>query len=544
MIKFFETKIGRILLVVLTLATLAGIGCGGFFFWYVEQPKFTDATVELGTTSVSVDAFLGRFGIGAYSRFTGDTSGVDLTKSGSYAVTLAQNGREEQVKLHVVDTTAPEAAFHKQIVMPLGYVPNAMDFVESFRDYSPVSVYFAESPVIPADYADVTVTVIVADAQGNQTREDCVLSIAWIREEISLELGGVLTKADILYDAEQDGHRLSQADIDWVNLSGIGTYEIRTGDGAGVCRVTVQDTQGPDLQLQDWHVLPGKEAALEDFVVSCEDLSGFVQVDFVTEPDVETIGRQTVQIQAKDLYGNVTTGEAALIVSTDSQAPELLGLTELNVPKHTQVDFMAGVTAKDNSGEPCEITCDADKLDLSAAGTFYVTYTATDSSGNMATARRKITVEHDQEDTWALVEELAKSLENDPEKLRDYVRGKIGYKSNWGGEDPVWFGFKNRAGNCYVHALCLDALLQYYGYETQLIWVKDKTHYWLLINLEGIGWRHIDPTPSQLHGRYSLMTDQQRLWTLSDRTWDFTAWPAALETSQTPLTGTQENDGD
>jgi hypothetical protein len=68
-------------------------------------------------------------------------------------------------------------------------------------------------------------------------------------------------------------------------------------------------------------------------------------------------------------------------------------------------------------------------------------------------------------------------------------------------------------------------LLKYNGYSTQLIWTTCQTHYWLLININGT-WRHIDPTPSSVHSRFSLMTDEQRKSTLSGRDWDRDSWPA------------------
>lgn len=541
--KFFGTKKGKILLGILALLLIAGIAFGGYELWLFGQPKFHDVTIELGTTTLGIDQFTTEYARLKRCRFASDISAIDIGKVGEYPVTLAHGKQQEQVVLRIQDTTAPKVTFRTELSKSVGYVPEAMDFVENFSDYSETTVSFAEAPVLTEDYADVTVKVIVEDAQGNKTEQECVLITAWLKTEITLELGTELTKADVLLEPERDDALIDQKDIDFINESGVGEYTILSATTGKTmeCTVTVQDTTGPDLKLRDWHVYPGTEAELEDFVVSCEDESGDVELTLLTELDFETIGRQTVQIEAKDQYGNVTTGEAKLNVSTDTEAPTLGGLTELTVPKHSQPDFMAGITAKDNVDQVCEITWDEDKVDLTKAGTYYLTYYATDSSGNVGTAKRKIIVEHDQEDTWALVEEIAAKLEDDPEKLRDYVRGNIGYNSNWGGDDPVWYGFKNRGGNCYVHALCLDALLQYYGYETQLIWVKDKTHYWLLINLEGIGWRHIDPTPSNLHGRYSLMTDAQRLSTLSGRKWDTTAWPAAeeLPKEETKTDGTE-----
>ena len=100
---------------------------------------------------------------------------------------------------------------------------------------------------------------------------------------------------------------------------------------------------------------------------------------------------------------------------------------------------------------------------------------------------------------------------------------------DWGDDDPIWYGFNNRRGNCYVHAHCLKALLDYKGYNTQFIWVTDKSHYWLIIELNG-GWKHIDATPGVYHSRYSLMNDTQRYETLvyygKNRDWDRSAWPA------------------
>lgn len=533
--KFFGSTKGKVTIGILVLLLLAGLGWGGYELWLYQQPKFRDVTIELGTDSLGIQQFTTEYARLKKCRFASDVSAIDIAKVGEYPVTLAHGKQQETVKLIIQDTTAPKVTWRETLTKPSGYVPEAMDFVENFSDYSETTVYFDQEPVLNENYEDVAVTVIVEDAQGNKVSQDCILSTAWIRTELTWELGAELTKAQILLNPEKDDALIDQADIDAINQGGVGEYTVLSAvaDRVMECVVTVQDTTGPELNLKMYHVYPGTEVKLEDFVASCTDLSGDVEMKLLTEPDIETLGRQTIQIEAKDAYGNVTLGETILIVTTDMEAPTIEGLTELSVEKHSEPDYMKGIVVKDNIDENCTVTFDESKVDLTKAGTYYLTYTATDNSGNEATGRRKIIVEHDEEDTKLLVAEIAAKLENNPEKLRDYVRGNIGYNSQWGGDDPVWYGFKNKGGNCYVHALCLDALLQYYGYETQLIWVKDKTHYWLLINLDGIGWRHIDPTPSQLHGRYSLMTDAQRQSTLSGRKWDTTAWPAAEKLEET-----------
>ena len=203
--------------------------------------------------------------------------------------------------------------------------------------------------------------------------------------------------------------------------------------------------------------------------------------------------------------------------------PVFSGLEDMEVEKYSSPDYTRGVSVRDGAGKELPFTYDASKVNPAVPGTYYVTYYA----GN-GLEKRTVVVKPDQSDVEALAAEIAAKLADDPEMIRNYVRSTIRYSHDWGGETPVWYGFQNHRGNCYVHALCLKSLLDIKGYHTLLIWTEDRTHYWLMIELEG-GWKHIDATPGRLHSRYSLMNDTQRLETLySDghpRRWDRTAWP-------------------
>ena len=67
--------------------------------------------------------------------------------------------------------------------------------------------------------------------------------------------------------------------------------------------------------------------------------------------------------------------------------------------------------------------------------------------------------------------------------------------------------------------------MEYFGYESEIIWVTNKTHYWNIIKIDGV-WYHMDSTPSRrTHNRYSIMTNAQRLETLAGRRWDESLWP-------------------
>lgn len=262
-------------------------------------------------------------------------------------------------------------------------------------------------------------------------------------------------------------------------------------------------------------------------VTAKDDRDGAVQFDYdAGEVNLKKPGTYYVTYTAQDKAGNKATEKRKVEVLADTKAPSFSGLKDISTAKNKKPDYTAGVTAKDNWDGTVDFTYDDSKVDLTKAGTYYVTYTARDQAGNKQTGRRKVTVNHDSADTKALVKQIAAGLSSDPEAIRDYVRNSIKYSSDWGGDDPTWFGFKNKKGNCYVHALCLQDLLEEKGYTTKLIWVTDKSHYWLLIKL-GDTWKHIDATPGTRHTKYSLMNDQQRLETLQGRKWDTSKWPAA-----------------
>lgn len=496
--------------------------------WYDHTVLFHDVTLELGAESLSILDFMNPSALGSQVDFVTDYRKVDLGQPGRTEITLSHGDREQTVMLTVQDTVAPSAVVEASRVVDIDNIPQAWELVSNVSDASPVTVYYAQEPVVSVDYSDVTARVIVEDSSGNKLERDCVFSYRWLRDSYTLELGETLTPEMLLMNPKRDLTLLNQAGLNRVNSGGVGEYTVTATieDREAVCMVTVQDTKGPELEVQAVHRRPGGFVTLDHYIVSASDPSGEVEVRMVgNAPDNSRKGKHTVIIEAEDKYGNVTRKETALWIGEDTTAPNIQGISNpLTIEKYAEPDFLEGVTAYDGKEGVVKVTVDTSKLDNTAAGIYYITYIARDSSGNEAAVKRKVEVEHDAEDTAALVQEIADSLPDDPEAIRDYVRETIGYNANWGGEDPVWYGFTKNAGNCYVHALCLQSLLERKGYETQLIWVTNESHYWLIIKL-GESWRHIDATPSPQHARISLMTDEERLANLNGRIWDFEKWP-------------------
>ena len=82
----------------------------------------------------------------------------------------------------------------------------------------------------------------------------------------------------------------------------------------------------------------------------------------------------------------------AVIQVVDTTKPEFKGLDDLTVSLNTTPDLKAGVEVSDNSLEKIQYKMDSKKLDTSKEGTYEVTYSAKDSSGNKTTVKRKIEV--------------------------------------------------------------------------------------------------------------------------------------------------------
>ena len=523
-------KLTYVLWVLLAVTVFVGIVL--YKQWY-DRPKFHDVTMELGQPVPPVTDFLTEYAVADQVKMVTET--VDISTVGTRNLTFRHSAKEETVRLVIADTTAPTATF-QDVSAEIGATLKPEDFLVEANDLSAITVSFAKPLTVPESYGDVTVEIRVADAHGNAITGTCKVYYVWMLHAYTLELGDTLDAADLLLNPEKDAHLLEQSQLDAVNTGSVGSYTVTSTDGSQSCQctVTVVDTTAPTLELKGVKIYKGGSAKLSDFIKSVSDLSGEVQTKLLTTLDFNKVGKQTVTVEATDAHGNVTTAETTLEIITDTTAPTFSGMSDMSVSKYSTPDYEKGVSAYDSKDGAVSFTVDTSRVNTSKAGTYYAIYTATDKSGNKATYRRKVVVNHDGDDTTALVNSIAATLPSDPEAIRDYVRSSISYSTNWGGSDPVWYGFKNKTGNCYVHALCLQRLLSAKGYTTQLIWVKNMkngrpSHYWLIINLNGV-WRHIDATPSRLHGRYSLMTDDQRYETLVSnglqRDWDRSKWPA------------------
>lgn len=428
--------------------------------------------------------------------------------------------------------------------------------------------------IVPEYTLEIGQKVTMEDLLTCEERDDAILTQEWI-DEINAAPLGTYTFESRFGDYTQVCTVTVQdtlpPELDAVDLSvylgdaveagdfiksiadGSGSYEITTSqipntNAVGTHSITIQATDNSgnsvsktvQLEVIEDHEAPvfsgissmqielGDEPSFRSGVRAIDNHDGSVDFSFDdSSVDLETLGTYRIVYSAVDGAGNRATATRSVTVNPDTTPPKFSGLSDMTVEKNSSPDYLDGVLATDRRDGEVAVTYNVDNVDLSTAGTHYITYTAEDSSGNVATARRKLVVNIDSSDVAALVSEIASGLSSNPEAIRDYVRNTVGYNSNWGGEYPVWYGFTTKTGNCYVHAACFQALLKAKGYETMLIWCENKSHYWNLVKING-EWKHMDSTPGfPAHRVYSIMNDEQRYETLNGRDWDRTAWPAS-----------------
>ncbi len=365
-----------------------------------------------------------------------------------------------------------------------------------------------------------------------ETAGECNLSINWILEEMYQELGQPLDVNRLVLGNTENESKIPQSEIDKVDTSVIGKYEIRVEyEGKEyISKIIVQDTTPPELELKNITIYDGEKiGSYTQFIKSVSDISGEPSTSLKTEIDYSKVGEQEIVIEAVDVNGNRIEKTAILTIIRDTSGPVISGLSNMSIKKNSQIDYYSGVSAVDEKYGVCEVTVDSSNVNVAVAGTYYATYISKDKEGNTTKKTRKIVVEHDQSDTDAKFEEFYSNYcaGQDIVSMANIVRTRITYEANWGGDDPVWYGLTEGKGNCYVHTMIMQRCLQKAGYTSQVIYRLDKGHYWNLVYVDGV-WRHLDSTPSLRHTK-GLLTDEQK-WNdagLDGIGWDKSLWPAA-----------------
>ena len=518
--SFLTTK--KIIITTIILIVLIII-----FFLFILPVK-RNVYIELGTKKISSKDFTRN--IPSNVKIKTDLSKIDLSKVKKYSIKIKVNGINRISTLHIVDTTKPQVKF-KDVYQYKDYKIKAEDFIENIQDESSVTTYIEKVPTIN-DFKNYPVNVIVKDKYGNITQKEVTLHIEVVKSHYTLELGDEFSLTDILYN-DEDEVNYDEEELKKINSNEIGKYTLNikyNGKNYPV-EIQVKDTKAPELKLKNVSIFWDEDKVeKEDFIDEVSDASGEVETNMEASIEYGKVGKYKVTITAKDKNGLETKKETTLSIIKDKEAPVISGVGTKTVNVGSTINFKSGVSAKDNKDGKVDFTVDASKVNTKKAGTYYATYKATDKSGNTKTVVRKIIVKKEVQrvsyssnaSKSTIVKSTASRIGNSIRAIHNWVYNNISFHSEWGGSDPVKYGLTKYRGNCYVHAMVYNALLEAKGYQAQVIWTTDKTHYWNIIKVGG-KWLHYD-TSAGYHVVFGW-NNKQRKAALNGRNWDHSKWP-------------------
>lgn len=334
----------------------------------------------------------------------------------------------------------------------------------------------------------------------------------YVEPVVVREAGSEYPSAKEFFAKDYDNVSFVTDIINTVDMSKPGDYEIRlkVEDEEFVSTLRIKDTVAPSITTKNATAFIGTEVKPEDLVESIEDATA-VTVKFLGTPDFSQPGTIEVEIEATDAGGNKATVKTMVTIEKDTEPPVISGVTNLSTTVGGSISYKKGVTVTDNLDDSVELVIDNSNVNLQKAGTYKVTYTATDASGN--TTVEEATVKVKEPDISNVTEEyinmkadeLLGKITNSSmsqyevaKAIYNWVHDNIGYYDGTPKEgyvEGVYRGLINRKGDCYTYAMTSKCLLTRAGIKNMDIEKipASSRHYWNLIDL-GDGWYHFDTT--------------------------------------------------
>ena len=427
-----------------------------------------------------------------------------------------------------VEPSGPNYAISKLRVWGTDHLPEASAFLSDNAAHKVRSATYSVLPQLKA--GDQTVAILLQMEDGSVRTEYSVLSM---REPvINLELGDETASVTSLLGNDFADAVLSQP-LSAFTTPGTYSLTVTLKDETIPFTVNVRDTVAPKLDLRSpAQFSKNQQVRPEDFIIECKDASS-VTFSFNIEPDTTENGTRTASIIATDAAGNSQTYEAVYTVTGDGNAPTISGVSDMKTISKKRVNYLRGVKATDDADGDLEVTVsEPEGFDVSKPGSYTITFTATDSAGNIATQTAVLTVVSDEKDVRTLTEEdvyrigeaMIEDLNMDPElpeekrarKVYRAVQDSMWFKDN--NDEVPWFtaaaiAINRGYGDCRNYYAYAKLLLDCAGFENMQVEhlrtsEKESRHYWNLVKING-EWYHFDTTPRKGRSDFFMLTDAQ-----------------------------------
>lgn len=430
------------------------------------------------------------------------------------------------------DTTAPVVTTRKITMYAEEYYNNGVtpeEFIEEVKDESAYTVESIPQPAIES-YGNGIYRFVVKDNAGNSTEVEAELCIINLVKKVTIELGNKLPVAtEFLYRPASEVSFVTN--MDTINVMAEGMHEITllVNGIEAVSILEIQDTIAPTLVLhpaETWLNKPLDPTAFIDFELSYDNSDAFDNA-YTAEPDWTSEGEQIITVTATDASGNSSSETTTLTVKRDTKPP-VVTVTDIDVKVGGTVSYKKAVSYYDDidSKEEMKLSIERGGVNLKEVGSYEVTYTVTDCSGNSTSVVGKINVLaeapkwEDEDAIHAKAREILDSILEDGMTDREkakaiykWTKNNIGYvnhseKGNY--IRGAYEGLFKKEGDCFVYASTAKELLTLAGIQNIDIVkaTKNPSHYWNLVYIED-GWYHFDTTPRKDKSEFFLLTDAE-----------------------------------
>ncbi|WP_318999809.1 immunoglobulin-like domain-containing protein [Mesobacillus sp. S13] len=284
---------------------------------------------------------------------------------------------------------------------------NAYDFIEG----NLTAEIELEGDVDPSKMGDYVVIYKVTDTSGNTSETSRTITVADKGEPVLTGVEDLTLEAVDSFDVLEGVAATDNVDGDLtekIEVTGTveplkpGVYVVHYSvtDAAGNTeeaerKITVVDTVGPVISGADdktinMHSAFDPAEGVEAIDVVDGDMTSNLLIYGTVNPDVK--GKYTLTYIVNDITRNETELNRTITV-IDTIKPVISGVEDLTIKMGADFDLLAGVRATDNAdGDLTEAIQINGEVDTKVKGTYTLTYTVTDTSGNSESVTRTVHV--------------------------------------------------------------------------------------------------------------------------------------------------------
>ncbi len=384
-----------------------------------------------------------------------------------------------------------------------------------------------DAPTSEPGYHEIA--LIVKDSHGTEHRHRCGYTVrSYLCDSVRIEMGNPVTVEKFINTAVDSWRQriftfedpLAVADL------GLGTHTVTVVvDGVPYTSTLIlEDTTPPQAQPVTVHITSKTSPRAEDFVAGIIDATS-VACTFKDTYDFNTTDDVPVTIVLTDEAGNVTEINALATCAVDTTPPEIHNVRDITVYVGDSPSYREGITVSDDSGEVPRLVVDNSLVNPNKIGTYEITYSAEDSSGNRTIVRATVHVVErpviPESDVKAAAKaiydaEIAPSAGEDKFSralaVYNWIRANITFdaKAKFDENDPVGEAYKvltEKKGGAFSFMLASSELLECAGIKstriTRLAYEGEAAHWWLLVDI-GDGLYHFDACPRTVGAPYDV----------------------------------------